>query len=104
MNLPRDTVRRSRSISRSSGKDAAGKTKDLASEKMFSIVKGFNYYEKKLLRNINISSMSTVYDKAISTIKNSYFKRTKDDDPHKMVAEEPEMAVEVTDSEDNGSV
>ncbi len=88
----------------SSGKDAAGKTKDIASEKMFSIVKGFNYYEKKLLRNINISSMSTAYDKAISIIKNNYFKRTKDDDPHKMVAEEPELAVEVTENEDNGSV
>jgi len=88
----------------SSGKDAAGKTKDIASEKMFSIVKGFNYYEKKLLQTVNISSMSSVYDKAISTIKNSYFKRTADKDPHEMIAEEPGFEIEVDDNEDNGSI
>ncbi len=91
-----------------SGKDAAFKTKDIASEKMFGLVDSFNIFEKRLLRTVDIGGMHNVYDRAIKTIKDTYYKATANKDPSKMVAEDPNkidiIAEEVAVSENTGSI
>ena len=86
-----------------SGKDAAIKTKDMASDKMFSLVKSFNIYEKRLLKTIDIKGMDSIYDRAIKVIRLDYFRSTLNKPPLEMVAEKPGEE-ELAKNEDNGSV
>ena len=76
-----------------SGKDAAVKTRDIASDKMFSVVKSFNIFERRLLRVTAFSTVhngvQNVYEKAAKAIRFNYFKRTANDKPTQMVAEDP---------------
>ena len=72
-----------------SGKDAAFKTKDMASEKMFGLVSSFNVFDKRLLRIVNPGGRQDIYDKALKTIRFDYFKSTANNVPTAMVAEAP---------------
>lgn len=88
-----------------SGKDAAFKTKDIASEKMFGLVKNFSLAEKRILRVVDVSGMHGAYDKTIKTIKDTYYRSTLYNILPKMVAESPsaeEVITEMNSDEDNG--
>lgn len=75
-----------------SGKDAAIKTKDIAGDKMFGLVKSFTLVEKRLLRTVNATSIkegvSNVYGKTIKVIRFGYFRNTANNNPVNMIPEE----------------